>query len=417
LFSVSLSESIMLIQLKGGSFSNRGDQLMLIAVVDRFRAVAPHVALASHTWYGSYEERARLGLRHTLWAPKRTSLAGTLGRWFFRKYGRPFGIVAEEDAQAVLDLSGYCYGDCWGPGSTLRLPGRARAAHRRGQKMILLPQALGPFNDPRTARALAQAAEFIDLIFARDRESYAHMAATGADMSRVEISPDFTNLVSAAPWPEAAQLDPYACIVANERMLDKAPRHLAEKYVEFLASSITQCERRGLETLIVVHDVADDARIVGKLRTLLSRQPLVVDSPDPRVLKGVLGGAQVVIGSRYHALVGALSQGVPCIGTSWSHKYEALFDDYDCRDMLLNPDVSENVLCDRIDRAVDLQSHEELERGLRQRAWELQERAQAMWNKIFIRLGIEAPREVPDRHVAAVTRTLDTEKTPARPGK
>jgi colanic acid/amylovoran biosynthesis protein len=59
----------------------------------------------------------------------------------------------------------------------------------------------------------------------------------------------------------------------------------------------------------------------------------VVTHPDPRVLKGVIGSACVAAGSRYHALVGAMSSGVPAVGIGWSHKYEALFADFGVREL------------------------------------------------------------------------------------
>jgi len=62
---------------------------------------------------------------------------------------------------------------------------------------------------------------------------------------------------------------------------------------------------------------------------------MVVD-PSPEEAKGIIASSRALIGSRYHALVGALSQGTPAIGTGWTHKYQALFAEYGCEECLIN---------------------------------------------------------------------------------
>jgi colanic acid/amylovoran biosynthesis protein len=59
-----------------------------------------------------------------------------------------------------------------------------------------------------------------------------------------------------------------------------------------------------------------------------SRCYIVNDELDCRELKALISGAQLAIVSRYHALVAALSTGVPVVTVGWNDKYQDLLDFY-----------------------------------------------------------------------------------------
>jgi len=111
-----------------------------------------------------------------------------------------------------------------------------------------------------------------------------------------------------------------------------------------------------------------------------------VTAEDPQELKGLLGAAQGVVGSRFHALVSALSQGIPSLGTGWSHKYEALFADYGVEDQLLTLDCPEATLAESLDRLLDLERNGAQRQALTARSNALKAQSAAFWDQVFERL-------------------------------
>ena len=49
----------MIIEITGVNTWNKGAELMLVAIRDRFARLYPDVKLVVDMWFGSYEERAR----------------------------------------------------------------------------------------------------------------------------------------------------------------------------------------------------------------------------------------------------------------------------------------------------------------------------------------------------------------------
>ena len=91
----------------------------------------------------------------------------------------------------------------------------------------------------------------------------------------------------------------------------------------------------GYEVRVLNHEGERDAALC----TLLARSAgglEIISESDALAAKGVLGAAAAVIASRFHACAAALSQGVPCLATGWSHKYAALYEEFGVRDWLLD---------------------------------------------------------------------------------
>ena len=153
------------------------------------------------------------------------------------------------------------------------------------------------------------------------------------------VFPDFTIGLSGTPsaavrWGVDRNS---ALLIANDHMrTDRNPDATWRSgYVPLLCSLARQLAALGFVPRILNHEGHADAALCESLREATGGAEVIAEA-DPRALKGIIGAAGIVVCSRYHGCVSALAQGVPCLGTSWSHKYAALFDEFGVAEYLLD---------------------------------------------------------------------------------
>jgi colanic acid/amylovoran biosynthesis protein len=97
----------------------------------------------------------------------------------------------------------------------------------------------------------------------------------------------------------------------------------------------------------------------------------------------LIGESYLVVSSRYHGVVSALNQGVPCLATSWSHKYELLFRDYGIEACLI--DVRKDYRSERkkIGMLLDPARYKEIRDKLFTKRKVVREKSEEMWEKVW----------------------------------
>ena len=380
----------MIIEARPGSFINKGGELMMRSIVEELGEDAD---LAVEPWIAPYRERARLGLLQKLWVRRLGRAAALPAALMPNAVRRRFGIVGEGQIDAVLDASGFRYtdDDRYGARSARELERNARRWRRGGKVVVLLPQALGPFRTPAVRDPFLRALESVDLVYARDARSEAHLRELAPGDDRIRRAPDFTIALTGTCPPDLEALvgsGPFACLVPNDRMLERTAPDVAEGYVAFLRSCAHEVASLGLRPVLVLHETARDAPFIERLGDALGPDPRVVTERDPLVLKGILGAAAIVVSSRYHALVSAMSQGVPVVATGWSHKYATLLDDFGTPGQLVDVLADPAELRARLAVGVDGPARTEMSATLRRRAAEQARDVAAMWVEIRTRLGL-----------------------------
>ncbi len=297
---------------------------------------------------------------------------------------RKLGLAKLNEIDGVLDCSGFQFSDQWGS-LAWRLHRRRKAMYERvkklGKKLVLLPQTFGPFEKKKSRALFSKILACADLIFAREEISYQHLLDLGCQASRIKIAPDFTNILEAESPEQRSDWSSRVCIVPNRRMIDKTPSEVSKNYLPFMAACIRKLFQRGLNPFVLVHE-AKDISLALSLQDRIGRELAIVDE-DPVRTKGILGSSFAVVGSRYHALVGALSQGVPSLGTSWAHKYGTLFEEYGCPDCLIGPLSSEKEIDEKLSLITEEAHRSPLIQTLKDRAANLRIRTYQMWENVY----------------------------------
>lgn len=323
-----------MIHLKIGNYTNKGDGLMLHAIINRLQGkddltLLPKVA--------EYKKRASLGLYQSFWFESLANPTNqVLTNTFPAKLRKKYGLVIEDEIDAVIDASGFAYGDQWGARKVEQMASDCARWKKQGKKIVLLPQSLGSFHDEKVADSFRKLLDNVDRVFARDRSSYEFATSLNYHTKKISQAPDFTGALKGEITDLYCPQPRQACIIPNHRMIDSTDDKIGPRYLPFLKECFDSFTELGMNPFVLVHERVDYP-VAEELQKLVEKPIDIVYDNSPLVLRGVISQCHIVISSRFHGLISTLSQTVPCLGTRWSHKFERVMEEYKCQDFLVSP--------------------------------------------------------------------------------
>ena len=378
----------ILIEIRKAGFLNKGAELMLYAVLEKMKAAYPDAKFAMEPYRLSapYEKRALLGFYQK---PRLFIMGIQFGQLFNLVPGiikDRLGIVTDKDVDIVIDAAGFLYSDQWDVRSSLELSDSCKRWNKNGTKVILLPQAFGPFKNSNIRKAIKVALNNADLVFAREKVSYDYLVDVAGERPNLKMAPDFTNLIDGVlPDEFDAQTNRF-CLVPNYRMIDKTPKEQSEAYLPFMINCAKYLVKKNAKPFILVHEGANDLMLAEQINKAVGGVLSIIKETHPLKIKGILGVCEGTLGSRFHGLVSALSQGVPALATGWSHKYQILFDDYGFSEGLLDVTSNEQELHTKLDLLINEDSKARIKQTISQSSASLKEQSKAMWDDVFATL-------------------------------
>lgn len=382
----------MKIKIDGTGTVNKGAELLLFSILNQIENKYPDAEiyytdagfLADNQHQDYFDTKLKI---HKPWYTnhsiarllKKFRINGIIGKLFKSDLSEYTRFNISEKYDLLLDASGFSISDSFEMSDHVLSQNIRyyKSLKQQGTKIVLLPQAFGPIEKKNTKEIVKALSEYVEITFAREDVSYKYLIDAGFNPEKLFVYPDFTCLTKGCVPASFEHLKGKVCLIPNMKMVSKGKLNMNE-YLAYFERIIKIC---GQENVFVLnHEGIGDEKIC----TILSNKYGLPMASGLKALeiKGLISQSYCVISSRFHGVASALSSSVPCIATSWSHKYEMLFKDYGMTDcvLVLSNDAD---IEDKLNKVLDKQSNHNIRQHLKLQYDINAAKSNEMWSKVW----------------------------------
>ena len=279
----------------------------------------------------------------------------------------PRGVRRLRASQALLDAQGISFDD----GRAIVLPYKILSigpAMLLGVPVVKLSQAMGPFTQRLTRAAARWLLPRCRMSFARGRITARALEELGIPRTRWDVAADLAFAYRSGD--ELAQLNDDRVSDIEQDILRRRQggslviglspsavvqarmQRRGQDYLALLVELVERCARDGRHVLVVPNATRagtgsrnNDLPLIATLKDRIASR--LAPELQARVswadfdltfegIRRLLAATDVLIASRFHAMVAGLSLGVPVLVIGWSHKYAEVLMDFGCEEYALD---------------------------------------------------------------------------------
>ena len=134
--------------------------------------------------------------------------------------------------------------------------------------------------------------------------------------------------------------------------------------------------------MLLNHEGEKDLHLCSRIAASMGNSIPIITGLNAIETKAVVGAAYLVVSSRYHGVANALSSSVPCLATSWSHKYQKLLEEFGQGDCLVDLNDMEGTLI-KMDRLLEPETNANTRITLNEKTQLLEAKNQKMWDFVW----------------------------------
>lgn len=241
----------------------------------------------------------------------------------------------------IVDISGYTFGSNWGWMANLLAAYRAKRAKQYKAPIYFMPQSFGPFEwkgimGRLTSFCMAKWLSYANVLYAREQEGY-DLLMENYGFRNVRLSEDLvlqnkgiciSNIYKKPPVMKLPSIKKGSIAVLPN--IRNAKYGDMEKLIIVYQKIIKFAIHAGRTVYLIRHST-EDLSFCERIKMLFEKEPEVIllkDDFSCLEYETLVNNFDYLVASRYHAIVHAYKQGVPCIVLGWAIKYQELLSKF-----------------------------------------------------------------------------------------
>lgn len=357
--------------ITGGELFNKGAQAMTFIAVDEMKKRFPNhqiLVLSEMDLQRSKEDREQYAFGFMGWYPLKFARCQTNPalRGLYLLRNRKELQEAEniyKNTDLMIDISGYALGSNWSEETCNHYLDHLEFAKAFQIPVYLMPQSFGPFDfrgdaGEKIEQRIKELLITVKMICAREREGYQELkeryhlqnVILANDMVINNSGIDLEHIYCKMPTVELPDILPGSvAVIPNQRNYAVANESQVQK---FYISAINYLLQNDLTVYLLAHSDADKEICKGLKHEFGSDSRVVLINRELNCIEfnELVKQFQFIIASRFHAIVHAFKNGIPCIALGWATKYHDLMKQFEQEQFVL--DVRQQISEGDLDKAI-----------------------------------------------------------------
>lgn len=368
------------ILITGANFRNKGAQAMLFATISEIRKRYPDAniyyttveksgkqdgfkfyALNKHTFLNAFAMKtSSINVFCGFFKASVLALKSFLKRDFKAAYSDYTYIKLIDKIDLSLDVSGFNLASSFSVKTNDYYLQFISYAEKCNIPVILLPQSFGPFDYPENSSQylpkMREILKYPKLIFAREKGGY-NLLTQKLGLKNVVLSNDLVLQNREINWDTIFEpgfrpksgltIKPgeKVAIVPNKKVIDKCP-HID---IYYLYHKIIQTLLQKGRIIYLIFHSSEDYNICKTVKKIFADNPSVIliqQQLNFYDYERIISSFDYVVASRFHSIVNAFKQYVPCLGLGWAEKYQEIFQNLGQKNYVL--DMREKITCEEV---------------------------------------------------------------------